>query len=94
MTKPATLKVRAADPAKPVIMPPVDGVIRRGPDGFPVAIRDEWTEVPNNLFWRQRLADGDCVATPADESVPPAPAEEPEAAGGVVLEAQPVEEEV
>jgi hypothetical protein len=55
-----TIKVKAADPDKPVIMP---GVRRRvDADGRDLdCIRDEWIDVPNTRFYRLRIAQGDLV---------------------------------
>lgn len=56
-----TLKVRAADPKKPVFMA---GYERRqlDADGNDVhVIRDKWVEVPDTRFYRQRVRMGDLV---------------------------------
>lgn len=66
MSKSATLKVRAADPAKPV---PIAGVKREvdadGRDKH--VIRSEWMDVPNTRYFRKRIQAGDLV-----EYAPPA----------------------
>jgi len=74
MGKPDTLLVRAADPSKPVFKA---GYTRRelDKDGNDIhVIRGEVVEVPNNIYYRRRLADGDLVvATLEVASAAPAP---------------------
>ncbi len=58
---------------------PQEGKIVRDPDTG-VKLPASGRNVPNNSYWRRRLAAGD--VTPAEVSAKPAPAEAPEPAKG------------
>lgn len=89
MKKPTTLFVSAADAAKPCRKPTLNHVRYRGPAtkdsphgerrDRSVMYADEVYEVPNDRFYRRRIAKGDLkkVTGPAGPSYKPAPKEKP-----------------
>lgn len=68
MGKPETLIVRAANPEKPVFMPghPLRQFDAEGRDKW--AIRaDSPREVPNDVYYRRQVRDGDLIELQGDE---------------------------